>query len=298
MKTADSPGIKRYLSISLITHAIILLPIILMIILAPKPVKITKQVTIVSSSGYKREKPIVAPEEIKKAVSKSKPTPKPKSKPSSKPNPTPTASKPVVAENSGVETSDNPIIDPNEVVTISGNSRTTTRNRKIEKSEVVYSETSFAENEENEESGASSSASKDEETGKSTEEKLNEFLEGEEGELFGDSKVGKKKSENNGSKVKDKNGISWEEGESIRVLIHKSEVEYPSDLKEKGVGGSVMIRFTVGQDGGVYSPEVVKSSGYNAFDTSALSAIRNYKFKPSSSTGNAVGTVVITFSPK
>ena len=65
-----------------------------------------------------------------------------------------------------------------------------------------------------------------------------------------------------------------------------------------GVEGWVKVIFTVEPDGSVSSPKVVESKPPRVFDSSALRAIKKWKFKPKVVNGIAVsqdGTQIIEF---
>ena len=65
-----------------------------------------------------------------------------------------------------------------------------------------------------------------------------------------------------------------------------------------GVEGWVKVKFIVEPDGSVSSPKVVQSKPPRVFDSSALRAIKKWKFKPKVVNGIAVsqdGTQIIEF---
>lgn len=57
-----------------------------------------------------------------------------------------------------------------------------------------------------------------------------------------------------------------------------SEPRYPADLQEQGIGGTVLLRLTVTDDGRVASVEIAASSGYEALDNAAVRAAYSYSF--------------------
>ncbi len=76
--------------------------------------------------------------------------------------------------------------------------------------------------------------------------------------------------------------------------------EYPKGALKRGVGGEVLVRFSVDADGKVKSAEVVNSSPAEVFDRAALDAVRRWRFKPpAGGTPNVEATVVtsIVFRP-
>ncbi|GAB4058155.1 energy transducer TonB [Uliginosibacterium sediminicola] len=56
--------------------------------------------------------------------------------------------------------------------------------------------------------------------------------------------------------------------------------DYPSLLREQGVGGTVWLRVQVLQDGSAGQVELWRSSGYRLLDEAALRAARQWRFKP------------------
>jgi RNA polymerase sigma factor (sigma-70 family) len=74
---------------------------------------------------------------------------------------------------------------------------------------------------------------------------------------------------------------------------------YPSALRAAGIGGTVVIAYTVGQDGAVIDARVAKSAPQPEFDEAALAAVKKWKFTPGQKDGAAVNTeaqVPIVFS--
>ena len=74
--------------------------------------------------------------------------------------------------------------------------------------------------------------------------------------------------------------------------------QYPRNELIAGVEGWVKVKFTVEADGSVSSPKIMESKPPRVFDTAALRAIKNWKFKPKVVNGVAVtqnGTQVIEF---
>ncbi len=61
--------------------------------------------------------------------------------------------------------------------------------------------------------------------------------------------------------------------------------KYPESLRKRGVEGTVTLKAEVLTDGTVGNLWVEKSSGYGAFDDSALKAVKQWKFSPSKRMG-------------
>jgi|TARA_B110000116_G_scaffold270626_1_gene289162 protein TonB len=66
------------------------------------------------------------------------------------------------------------------------------------------------------------------------------------------------------------------------------DVEYPLDLWDKDVEGSSLLRLRINQEGAVDSVSILESSGYSAFDSSAVRAAKEMRFNPASRDGEAV----------
>ena len=57
-------------------------------------------------------------------------------------------------------------------------------------------------------------------------------------------------------------------------------IDYPLDLWDQGIEGSSMLKVHVTDMGNVDSVVVVESSGYDAFDSSAVRGARTLRFSP------------------
>ncbi len=71
-----------------------------------------------------------------------------------------------------------------------------------------------------------------------------------------------------------------QEIESPSPLSASVPIDYPLDLWDQGIEGSSMLRVRVTDMGDVDSVVVVDSSGYAAFDSSAVRGARTLKFSP------------------
>jgi protein TonB len=56
--------------------------------------------------------------------------------------------------------------------------------------------------------------------------------------------------------------------------------EYPTVLRDAGIGGRVEVWFFIGEDGRVRQTQVSQSSGYSALDQAALNVAGTYRFSP------------------
>lgn len=63
-------------------------------------------------------------------------------------------------------------------------------------------------------------------------------------------------------------------------LTYRAMPEYPENLRQQNVTGSVGVSFVVGVDGSVTSASVDSSSGYPEMDAAALAAVYQYTFAP------------------
>ena len=87
-------------------------------------------------------------------------------------------------------------------------------------------------------------------------------------------------------------------GNSQVIPLVRINPQYPRNELLAGVEGWVKVRFTVEPDGSVSSPRVVDSRPPRVFDSSALRAIKKWKFKPKVVNGVPVqqaGTQLIEF---
>ncbi len=71
-----------------------------------------------------------------------------------------------------------------------------------------------------------------------------------------------------------------QEIESPSPLSASVPIDYPLDLWDQGIEGSSMLRVRVTDMGDVDSVVVLESSGYAAFDSSAVRGARTLKFSP------------------
>ncbi len=76
---------------------------------------------------------------------------------------------------------------------------------------------------------------------------------------------------------------------------------YPSDAKENGIQGKVIVQFTIGSDGNIYDVKALRPT-YPSLDKEAMRVVKSMpKWKPGKQNGKAVAvryTLPITFSLK
>ncbi len=67
---------------------------------------------------------------------------------------------------------------------------------------------------------------------------------------------------------------------------------YPSDMRRDGISGMVTVKVVIDESGNVAECAVNKSTRAE-FETAALNAVKNWKFKPAVKGGSAVRSQVI-----
>ena len=75
---------------------------------------------------------------------------------------------------------------------------------------------------------------------------------------------------------------------SERKVLKKAEVQYPTEMKARGIGGTVQLKAVVKADGSVKDISVV--GGSPAFIDAARDSVRKWKFAP----GNAESSVNVS----
>lgn len=64
--------------------------------------------------------------------------------------------------------------------------------------------------------------------------------------------------------------------------------QYPRDALQQGIEGWVLVEFTIGTEGQVKNPRIVRSEPPQIFDKSALDAVRRFRFRPRTVAGSPV----------
>lgn len=65
-----------------------------------------------------------------------------------------------------------------------------------------------------------------------------------------------------------------------RLPLVRVQPQYPRSALERGVEGSVVVEFTVREDGTVADAHVIEAEPKGTFDRAALAAIQKFKYKP------------------
>ncbi|HET8654527.1 MAG TPA: energy transducer TonB [Longimicrobiaceae bacterium] len=68
---------------------------------------------------------------------------------------------------------------------------------------------------------------------------------------------------------------------------------YPEDLWDAGVEGETVLKLFIGEQGGVDTVRVERTSGYPAFDSAAVVGARTMRFEPAHRGADVVGTWVL-----
>ncbi|MDQ8190555.1 energy transducer TonB [Roseibacillus persicicus] len=83
------------------------------------------------------------------------------------------------------------------------------------------------------------------------------------------------------------------------VVSKRTPPRYPNSARKAGLEGTTRIAATVTSDGKVSSPRVIASSGHSALDSSALAAVKKWRFNPAKNgLGQSVAyqlTIPVTF---
>lgn len=67
---------------------------------------------------------------------------------------------------------------------------------------------------------------------------------------------------------------------SAPSVAHRTAPSYPDSARRNGVQGTTRIAATITSTGTVSSPRIIASSGHNLLDSSALSAVKEWRFNP------------------
>lgn len=89
--------------------------------------------------------------------------------------------------------------------------------------------------------------------------------------------------------------------EQPKPLFGEVPIEYPLHMWDQDMEGETVLRVRVGDTGVVDSVEVVRSSGYPAFDSAAVEGARDLRFTPARQGGERIevwAQVPVRFSKK
>ncbi len=75
-------------------------------------------------------------------------------------------------------------------------------------------------------------------------------------------------------------GVGIGEGGGDYLPIAQVAPQYPRNALTKGIEGWVLVEFTIGTEGQVKDPRIVKAQPEGIFDEAALSAVRRFRFRP------------------
>jgi TonB family protein len=81
-------------------------------------------------------------------------------------------------------------------------------------------------------------------------------------------------------------------------LKDSAPLEYPDELREEGISGSVTVGYTVSEKGRVTNVKVIRSSGHDALDDAAMRTLRKYRYRPAQQDGQPRAvqkTITFTF---
>lgn len=77
-------------------------------------------------------------------------------------------------------------------------------------------------------------------------------------------------------------------------LISGAGPLYPSEARAAGVEGEVEVRYRVTETGSVAEPEVVRAEPPGVFEEAALTAIRQFRYRPQLQAGTPVAVPAVT----
>jgi len=74
-------------------------------------------------------------------------------------------------------------------------------------------------------------------------------------------------------------------------LVRQPRAEYPADLQQQGITGTVMLKAIIGKDGWLLNPQVVNTEIHPALAQAALEAVRKWQYQPTLLNGQPVETI-------
>lgn len=95
-------------------------------------------------------------------------------------------------------------------------------------------------------------------------------------------------------------GDGTELGVIAARIVRRIDPQYPGDWASRGMQGDVILLVTVGTSGAVEVVELLTSSGFDALDESAISAVKQWRYTPATQNGEAIrytGQQTVRFLP-
>lgn len=77
------------------------------------------------------------------------------------------------------------------------------------------------------------------------------------------------------------------------VPVSRPAPQYPIEAMRRNAGGTVLVRATIGPDGGVERLELARGSGNRHLDRAAMEAVRRWRFQPATLNGRPVSAEVL-----
>ncbi|WP_417464371.1 energy transducer TonB [Kordiimonas sp.] len=87
--------------------------------------------------------------------------------------------------------------------------------------------------------------------------------------------------------------LGFSDGE--RLPLVRVQPQYPRRALERGIEGSVVVEFTVTEDGTVADAHVIEATPEGYFERAALTAISKFKYKPTVVDGKAYASKGVRF---
>ena len=106
--------------------------------------------------------------------------------------------------------------------------------------------------------------------------------------------IGNTQTEGRGRSYGGLEGVfSLKEVDDKPKLIKRVNPTYPEYAYNMRIEGSVRVMFAVDEDGNVVSPKVVKANPPDTFENAAITAVRQWKFKPAKKNGKIVNVRMV-----
>lgn len=69
------------------------------------------------------------------------------------------------------------------------------------------------------------------------------------------------------------------------ILLESGRMDYPTELRDANVEGSVLVAYTIDEDGEVRNIRVLSSTPADVFDEAAIDFVRTWRFQPQKRSG-------------